>query len=48
MVNSNQFSNDGRLHQPLDRELISDALRRQLGVPTVVEQQAQIEKLVGK
>ena len=44
----NQFGFDGRLQEPLDRELVSDALRRPLGVPTLAEQQAQIEKLLRK
>lgn len=44
----NQFDFDGRLQEPLDRELVSDALRRPLGVPTLAEQQAQMEKLLRK
>jgi len=41
----NQFGNDGRIQEPLDRGLVSDALRRPLNVPTLVEQQALSEKL---
>jgi hypothetical protein len=44
----NQFGFDGRLQEPLDRELVSDALRGTLGVPTLAEQQAQMERLLAK
>ena len=44
----NQFGFDGRIQEPLDRELVSDALRRALNVPALAEQQALSEKLLAK
>ena len=44
----NQFGLDGRLQEPLDRELVSDALRRPLNVPTLAEQQALSKKLLAR
>jgi len=43
-----QFKPGGSDRQPLDDELISDALRRELGIPTLAEQQAQMRTLQGK
>ena len=43
-----QFKPGGSDRQPLDGKLISDALRRELGVPTLAEQQAQMQTLRGK
>jgi hypothetical protein len=43
-----QFKPGGSDRQPLDDELISDALRRELGIPTLAEQQAQMRTVQGK
>ena len=43
-----QFQPDGASRAPLDGELVSDALRKQLGVPTLAEQQAQMQQVAGK
>ena len=43
-----QFKPGGSDRQPLDDELISDALRRELGIPTLAEQQAQMRTLQRK
>lgn len=43
-----QFKPGGSDRQPLDGELISDAVRRELGIPTLAEQQAQMRELAGK
>lgn len=43
-----QFKPGGSDRQALDGELISDALRRELGIPTLAEQQAQMRELAGK
>jgi hypothetical protein len=43
-----QFAPGGSERQPLDSELLSDALRRELGVPTLAEQQAQMQQFAGK
>lgn len=40
-----QFKPGGSERQALDDDLISDALRRELGLPTLAEQQAQMQKL---
>jgi hypothetical protein len=40
------FSPDGRSQEPFDRTLIPDALRRELGVPPVAEQQEQMQRLL--
>jgi hypothetical protein len=40
-----QFSGGASSQEPYDRTLVSDALRRELGVPAVVEQQKQMETL---
>lgn len=42
----NQFSPDGALQEPLDRELVSDELRRELGVPALAEQLEQMQRLL--
>lgn len=43
-----QFQPGGASRAPLDSELVSDALRKELGVPTLAEQQTQMQQLVGK
>ena len=43
-----QFKPGGSERQPVDDDLISDALRQQLGIPTLAEQQAQMQQLAGK
>jgi hypothetical protein len=41
-----QFSLDGATQPPFDTELVSDALRRELGVPALADQHAQMRKLL--
>ena len=43
-----QFERNGVDRQPLDDKLISDGLRKQLGVPSLAEQAAQMQALQGK
>jgi len=43
-----QFERNGTDRQPLDGELVSDQLRKELGLPTLAEQEAQMQKLRGK
>jgi hypothetical protein len=43
-----QFERNGKDRQPLDGELVSDQLRKELGVPTLAEQQVQMQRLLGK
>lgn len=41
-----QFGFDGKPQGAVDGDLVSDALRRQLGVPALADQQAQIERML--
>jgi len=43
-----QFKPGGADRQPFDDTLVSDALRLQLGIPTLAEQAAQMQQFVGK
>ena len=43
-----QFERNGVDRQPLDGELVSDALRKELGIPTLAEQTAQMQQFAGK
>jgi hypothetical protein len=43
-----QFERNGTDRQPLDGELVSDALRQQLGIPTLAEQHAEMRRVAGK
>jgi len=43
-----QFKPGGAERQPFDDTLLSDALRLQLGIPTLAEQTAQMQQFVGK
>ena len=43
-----QFEPNGTGRQPFDGELVSDALRKELGVPTLAEQQVQMQQQSGK
>jgi hypothetical protein len=43
-----QFGFDGKSQGAFDAELLSDDLRRDLGIPTVAEQQAQMQKVLKK
>ena len=42
------FGLDGRSQGAFDRGLVSDALRRELGVPALAEQEAQMQRLLRK
>ncbi len=42
----NQFDFEGRLQGPLDRELVSDPLRRALGVPALADQEALAKSIL--
>src|SRR5262245_6746336 len=43
-----QFERNGIDRQTLDSELVSDALRKELGIPTLAEQTAQMQRVTGK